>query len=539
MAQIQQRILTTVALAASVAGSGQAGRFYNDDPLETMPPPGRVESPLKRKLDNLYDFMSGTFIDPAEHQRPTAVIPAQGVNTLGEVPDSDWYTNRHGRRRLSIAELVAGPGSENPPAKDGPWRVIACKTEGVTPGLTIVDSRGRRYLLKFDPIDYPELASAADVIGSKFFHALGYYAPENYIVNFERSQLVADLKSKVIDSRGRERPLHEQDIDSILSPRRKGEKGYRAMASRFIQGQLVGPFRFHGVRTDDPNDVVAHEHRRDLRGLAVFCAWLGHNDAKSLNSLDSVVEQDGLRYIRHYLIDFGGILGSDSFTAKSPRAGNEYMFSWNYAAKQFFSLGLYVPKWMRADYPHITGVGRFESQVFDPAQWKTNYPIAAFENRLPDDEFWAAKQVMAFTDEEIRAMVATGEFSDSRAVDWLTKALCERRDKIGRTYLRKVLPLDRFEIAEGRLRFDDLAVKHGFDAPKTYSYNWSRYDNSTDQASPIDGATSSEVPPMFIKAPAGSYVMVRIAAADSEKTVSVFLRNTRADIKVVGVDRKW
>ena len=34
-----------------------------------------------------------------------------------------------------------------------------------------------------------------------------------------------------------------------------------------------------------------------------------------------------------------------------------------------------------------------------------NDPITAFENRLPDDTFWAAKQVMAFTDEEIRAIV--------------------------------------------------------------------------------------------------------------------------------------
>ena len=34
------------------------------------------------------------------------------------------------------------------------------------------------------------------------------------------------------------------------------------------------------------------------------------------------------------------------------------------------------------------------------------YDVAPFANRLPDDTFWAARQVMAFTDDDIRAIVA-------------------------------------------------------------------------------------------------------------------------------------
>jgi len=66
----------------------------------------------------------------------------------------------------------------------------------------------------------------------------------------------------------------------------------------------VGPFRYEGTRSDDPNDIVPHEARRDLRGLFVFCAWLNHTDAKAANSLNALVQEDGVTFIRHYLIDF-------------------------------------------------------------------------------------------------------------------------------------------------------------------------------------------------------------------------------------------
>ena len=42
---------------------------------------------------------------------------------------------------------------------------------------------------------------------------------------------------------------------------------------------------------------------------------------------------------------------------------------------------------------------------------------------------------MAFTDEEIRAIVQTGQYSQP-AEDWITATLIERRNRIGRTYLR-------------------------------------------------------------------------------------------------------
>ena len=68
--------------------------------------------------------------------------------------------------------------------------------------------------------------------------------------------------------------------------------------------------------------------------------------------------------------------------------------------------------------------------------------MAPFANRLPDDAFWAARQVVAFTDEDIRAIVQVAQYSDPKAERWIADCLIERRDRIGRTYFAKVLPLD-------------------------------------------------------------------------------------------------
>jgi hypothetical protein len=85
--------------------------------------------------------------------------------------------------------------------------------------------------------------------------------------------------------------------------------------ARRFRGKPIGRIRFYGTRPDDPNDIVEHEHRRELRGYGVFAAWLNHVDAKAINSLDTLVTEKGRSYVRHNLIDFGSSLGSGGVAA--------------------------------------------------------------------------------------------------------------------------------------------------------------------------------------------------------------------------------
>lgn len=522
-----------VLLAAPVLA---APKFYPDDPLVTAPKPRHTTGVKLRKLSDFYDFFQNIFVPAGEHHSRDRIIRAQAVDTLGEAMNSEWYARRHHYQRLSLAELARGPGEGRPPDASGPWTIIAAKSEGITPGFLIRDRAGVRYLLKFDPPDYPELATSADVISAKFFHALGYFVPENHIVYFSPEQLRVGDDVELRDALGQKRKLTGRDVtELLLNVPRNAEGKHRAVASRFLPGKPAGPFRFYGTRADDPNDVVPHEHRRDLRSLSVFAAWLAHDDSRAINTLDMLVEEDGVSFLRHYLIDFGSTLGSASNGPNTPRNGDEYIFAWGPAAKQFFTLGLWVPRWARKKFPGLPAVGNFESKVFDPVRWVPEYPNPAFVNRLPDDAFWAAKQVMAFTDEEIRAIVATGQFTDPRAEKYIADALIERRDKIGRAFFRQVLPLDRFRVSGRRLVFEDLEVRHGLLHRRDYSVQWFLFDNETGRKTPIQGATSFLIPGGVAE---GGYVAAEIRSADPAKRVVVYLRR-RVVTEIVGVERTW
>ena len=191
-------------------------KFYPDDPLEAEPPPMATPDPGVRGLSELLEFFSNTFGEPGERHPEIGVIPAGAVNTLGEVMDSSWYTNRHGKRRLSREELVRGTGDGQPPLQDEPWRVLAVKQFGNRPGVLMVDSQQQMYLLRFDPPGNLEMSTGAEMVSSKIFYALGYNTLENYIVYFPRAQMVASEAGEEITSMGDRRDLTEKDIDSFL-----------------------------------------------------------------------------------------------------------------------------------------------------------------------------------------------------------------------------------------------------------------------------------------------------------------------------------
>jgi hypothetical protein len=536
MVQLRSYILACVyVLACFSFGTAQNRKFYPDDPIQAIPKPISVGKMEKLKINALYDYFYQTY---RQNTRPGS--PSLGINTIGQVPDSAWFTNRHGSNPMTKEQLKRGPGNENAPQP--PFKITGAKTEGITPGFQMRDAKNRLYFVKPDPISNPELSTGADVIGSKFFYAIGYNTPENYILQLKPSDWTIAETATITGAVGIPRPMVNTDLKDIMAKVPLLPDGsFRVLASLGISGKGIGPFRYEGTRSDDPNDTVPHEQRRDLRGLHVFCAWLNHTDAKGSNSYDSVVQEGSTSFVRHYLMDFGSAFGSDGDVVKDARIGHEYQIPTAGAAiLKAISLGLWSQDWERARYPKLKAVGRIEAETFDPEKWKPNYPNQAFMNRLPDDEFWAAKIVMCFTDDNIREIIETGEYSNPRVVDYLVKTLAKRRDKIGQTYFSKVLPLDSFRVANGRLIFDDLAEKHGFRKAQTYRITWSRFDNVSGATTLLPDENSFSLPPSLAAASEGSYYSAKILAeGDDRKSVTVYLRTRNNGAEVVGVERAW
>ena len=480
-----------LALVAASAGRAAAPRFFPDDPLQVDDDRALDASGAKEvEGSNAYDFAEHTFFGRGDR----ADIRAVNVNTADEVPDSSWFTNRIGRRAMTLDEIVRGPNELDTVTVDD-WPIVQEKSSGITAGYRVVDPEGQLYQIKFDPPEHPEMGSGAEVIGAAIYHALGYNVVQGYIVEVDPAKIRIAPTATTVDLEGRKRPLTRADIDRLLARAARLPNGkYRATLSRFAEGRPLGYFKYYGTRPDDPNDIHPHEHRRELRANRVFAAWINHDDSRGINSLDMLQGPEGRRFIRHYMFDFGSTLGSGSVIAQAPRAGNEYILEWAPAMKTLATLGLWVRPWITVDYwEEAKSVGRFEGDFFDPVAWRPEYPNPAFDNMRADDAFWGARLVAKFSDAAIRAIVDKARYSEPGAAEHVTATLIKRRDKVLRAWLTGVNPVADARLdASGTLTFENAAERAGVAAaPRAYEVIWRRFDNATAESG---GAATGPAP---------------------------------------------
>lgn len=542
--------LHSIALAAAIglllAGSPRANgpKFFADDPIAVDPETQDASSVKPIPVTQLYDFVENSFLGAGER----ADRPAMNINTIGEVPDSGWFTNRAGYQRWTIEQLTKGPDTGKLPTQAS-WTIVSAKSEGITPGFTIRDGDGETYFIKFDPPSNPEMASGAEMISTKLFHAFGYNVPENCIATLRPETMTIADTATTTDQDGRSRKLQRRDIDALLKKAARSADGsYRVLASRRLPGTDVGRFRYHGTRPDDPNDIFPHEHRRELRGLSVFAAWLNHDDSRSVNTLDMLVQSGTRRIVRHHLIDFGSTLGSGSTQAQTTRAGNEYIWEARPTLVTMLTLGFYVRPWVKVDYPEIPAVGRLEANYFLPQAWKPEYPNAAFLNARPEDRFWAANIIAALPDEGIRAVVETAKYSDRRATDYLAETLLARKSKVLSSWLNGTNPIVRPALsASGELTFENAAEDAGVaKAAERYTVEWSAFDNAAGTHAPAGGEQT--VTERKAQAPAAllqeqtEFVSARVRAFHPDRPawaqpVQIYFRRAASGWKLVGLER--
>lgn len=482
------RLAILVVAPLAVACGGRSIHPWEYQPramADTVP----IQEPGGRGSSLAYDQIHGVFTGMGRgvnlNRRFGGLPPALNADSFDEVVDSAWFTNRNRVTPLTTDEIQRGPHSTEGPDPSGPLTVKRIKAEGITPGFDIRDAAGVTYIVKFDPPDHPELASAAEVVSTNLFWAAGYNVPENYVFHLDPTRLVfdEDLELDALEGDtivhyrvGADDPRHELTLEvfqrHILSRYPRLPDGtIRSMASKFLEGRYVGPFGWEGTREADPNDVIPHQHRRETRGLYVLAAWLNHVDTKQGNTLDMFIVSPSspegenaprIGYVRHNLLDFGSTLGSGATRPHNPRHGNESDFDAGAVLLRFLTFGIYKRPWQRMELEPRThpSTGYYSVEIFDPNDWRPNIVNPAFINRSPRDGYWGAKIVMSFTDEQLAAAVRAGQYSDPAAAAYMLKGLRERRDATGRYWFREVSPLDRPRMEAGALAFDDLWIRH-------------------------------------------------------------------------------
>jgi hypothetical protein len=415
--------------------------------------------------------------------------------------------------------------------------VTGAKQDGANPGFQITAANGVRYLLKFDDANQPERATAADVVGSKFYYAAGFHVPCDRIVFFRAEQLVVPESASALQGK----VITRERVDKLLGLAPHLPDGsFRAIASEWLPGKPIGPWNYEGVRADDANDVVKHEDRRELRGSRLLGAWLNHFDARAQNTLAMWATVPGAGgYIEHYILDWGDTLGSLwDWDPISRRLGYTYYLDLGAGLNDFVTFGAVERPWERAHFgPTGSTLAYFSDIDFDAPTWKAGYPNPAFDAMTERDGAWMARIMSYFDDAAIDAVVAEARFTNPVTTAELARILKARRDKTLSRYLHvlSTLTAPRLEDSGGKTTLCLVDV-----APNAASVSDATAvalleGGSKPQWLPTEGSGAKAC--TVLPATQQRYLVIDVRRPTRSSPVRVHLARDTAEWQVVGVER--
>ena len=315
-------------------------------------------------------------------------LPARNLTETGDVADSSFYTNR-AIGGIDPSIIARGPNLGPEPA--GPYRIIKLKTSGGSSGFIGEDANGYKYLIKMDDSAYPELGSTAEIIASRIYWALGYFVPETYLIT--------------VGGTGDER-----------------FESKRAIASRFVTGDILGSYKYDWLRD-----------RREFRALKLSAMWLNDVDRSDNNNLAAASDD----FIRFYILDFNGALGSWQGRPKDSWQG--YRYRWDVEKQLLLIVTLGIGRFCEAKpYPAIEsnslGYLRLE---FDPQRWCGEKPNMAFDRMTDEDAAWMAGKIALFSSEQLQVIITQAKLSNPNDAQILLETLLARREVILERYLKR------------------------------------------------------------------------------------------------------
>lgn len=465
------KYLTLIFISFSlISNAGCAKRHYvfkNMPAIETAEDLNASPVPESSKYRTIEEMINSAARHPlVNHLDPRRIERSQDVNSLDELPNSAWYTKRLGYKTISPEEMKSGLEDMGPP--QAPITIVKTKSKGNTPGFIIEDKRNIKYLIKLDSPDYPFLESTTNYVVNRLFWAFGYYVPEDYVFNFKESDLKLSTTGNV----------SQEALDNILLQNIPDENGfYRATASMFIKGNVLGHISQKGTRESNTHDSILHENRRILRALRVFCAFTNQTGIRSDNTLDVYVGEEGQGHTRHYLIDFGEAFGIHGLSWGWNWDGHEHFFSWDDTIKKTLLLGIPVKKWEKLDDSYADYKTYFEGEAFGFDSWKETYQFQPIRSSQPDDDYWAAKVLSNLTKAHLEALFNSAGSGDKGFNTYAIETLLKRQNKIIQSAFSKVTPVEVASINKDALILTNIEQQF-FNGSETVNYKVRFFDKN-------------------------------------------------------------
>jgi hypothetical protein len=306
--------------------------------------------------------------------------PVSHLLADGRVPHSAFYTRTDVRsytpERLREEFALAAPL--------GNITITKQKQDGTSEGFFGKDERGVEYIFVFDAPFNPEMQTAAEHVGSTLARVLGWRVPTTVLCT----------------------------VRGTGNPQYDGRRATATVAVKNVQGGWT---------------YRRYRDRRELRSLTVLGAWLNNVDQTEHNT---GVSEPAEGVYTYYVWDFGASLGSFTFRPKWPRLGWQYLCD----PIRMPAAALIGPPWETRWRVHSAAVGYFRPEV-DPDRWVPFYPNLAFEDAAPADKCWGALRIGEISDDQIRTIVESAQYSYASDAEYVIETLIARRNRIVAHYV--------------------------------------------------------------------------------------------------------